>query len=140
MAVKYKEALIENSWRDRLHRYLSGLLKKKHQNLIQVNSRPDHLHLLVGCNPSFSFPQLVDLVKSESSKWITNYRFCKGKFEWQEGYGAFSYSAEDVPQVIKYIQDQETIHQKETFLEEYKRILTSMDIVFDEREIFEDPQ
>jgi hypothetical protein len=77
-------------------------------------------------------------VKTESSKWINEHKLCSGHFAWQEGYGAFSYSKSQVPDVVRYIKNQEKHHQKETFLDEYRKYLTLFDIDWDERYIFKE--
>lgn len=82
---------------------------------------PDHIHIFIWMRPHQSISALIQNVKTESSKWINTNKCCKNSFRWQEGYGAFSYSKSHVQDVVRYIQNQELYHRKETFLEEYKR-------------------
>ena len=107
--------------------------------MLQVNSMPDHLHMLIGFRPDENMSQLIQVVKSESTKWINDNHFSHEKFSWQEGFGAFSYSKSHVPNVIRYIQNQEAHHRKQTFREEYINFLKAFEIEFDERYIFKEP-
>jgi len=138
-AVKYRAALIEKGWKDELHRYITGIIQENGHKMLQLNSMPDHIHIFIGMGPTQSIASLIQNVKAESSKWIKDKKFCTTPFAWQEGYGAFSYSKSHVPDVIRYIQNQEAHHQKETFLEEYKKILKAFEIEYDEQYIFKEP-
>lgn len=97
---------------------------------------PDHLHMLVGMRPVQSVSSLMQIVKSESTKWINQKNFCNHTFAWQEGYGAFSYSKSQIPGVILYIQQQQAHHRKKTFHKEYVDMLIEAGIEFDERYLF----
>lgn len=101
---------------------------------------PDHIHILIGMRPHQSISALIQNVKTESSKWINTTKPFKNSFRWQEGYGTFSYSKSHVHDVIRYIQNQEVHHRKETFLEEYKRMLQAFEVEFDEQYIFKEPE
>ena len=139
-AVKYRAASIEKEWKDELHKYITGIIQENGHKMLQVNSMPDHIHIFIGMRPTQSIASLVQNVKAESSKWVKDRKFCTSPFAWQEGYGAFSYSKSHVPDVIRYIQNQEAHHQKETFLEEYKKILKAFEIEYDEQYIFNEPE
>ena len=106
--------------------------------MLQINSRPDHIHILVGFRPHQSISSIVQNVKTESTKWIKEQNF-SSFFAWQEGYGAFSCSKSHVPNVIRYIQNQEEHHRKQSFLEEYRTFLKAFEIDFDEQYIFKEP-
>ena len=138
-AVKYRDALIQNEWQERLHQYITGIIRQNQNKMLQINSMPDHIHIFIGLRPDQSISSLVQNVKSESSKWIKEKKLCKLSFAWQEGFGAFSYSKTHVPDVIRYIQNQEAHHQKETFLDEYRKMLKAFKIDYDERYIFQEP-
>ena len=138
-AVKYRAALIQNEWKGRLHQYITGIFQANNHKMLQVNSMPDHIHIFIGMRPHQSISSLIQNVKTESSKWIKEQQFCHSPFAWQEGYAAFSYSKSHVPDVIRYIQNQETHHQKETFLEEYKRLLKAFEVDYNEQYIFREP-
>jgi putative transposase len=137
-AVKYRAALIDNTWKERLHQYITGIFQENKHKMLQINSMPDHIHIFIGMRPHQSISALIQNVKSESSKWIKAQDLCKFQFAWQEGYGAFSYSKSQMPQVIRYIQNQEIHHRKETFLSEYKNFLKAFEIDWEEKYIFKE--
>lgn len=138
-AVKYRQALIGNEWKERLHQYMTGIFQENKHKMLQINSMHDHVHIFIGMRPHQSISSLLQLVKAESSKWIKVQGFCDFPFAWQEGYGAFSYAKRRVANVIRYIQNQEMHHRKETFMEEYIKFLQAFDIQWDERYIFKVP-
>jgi len=139
-AVRYRQALIRAEWKERLHQYITGIFQNNKHKMLQINSMPDHIHIFIGMRPHQSVSSLVQNVKTESSKWIKAQGLCRFPFEWQKGYGAFSYAKSQVPDVIRYIQNQESHHHRETFLEEYRKFLKAFEIEWDERYIFEDLQ
>jgi len=139
-AVKYRAALIQKEWQTRLHQYITGIIQNNEHKMLQINSVADHIHIFIGMRPHQAISALVQNVKSESSKWIKENKFCKSAFAWQEGFGAFSYSKTHVDRVIRYIQNQEAHHKKETFLNEYRRMLKAFEIEYDERYIFKEPE
>ncbi len=136
-AVKYRAALIATEWKEELHKYITGIFQQNGHKMLQVNSMPDHVHILIGMRPTQSISSLVQNVKTESSRWIKQKNFCAAPFAWQEGYGAFSYSKSHVPNVIRYIQNQEEHHNQQSFLDEYRQFLKVFDIDYDEQYIFE---
>ncbi len=136
-AVKGRENLISKTWKNDLHRYLAGIIKGKEQKPIIVNGMPDHIHAFVGLKPSMSISDLVRDIKNNSSNFINENKFVKGKFSWQEGYGAFSYSHSHINQVYNYILNQEDHHAKKTFREEYLELLKRFEIEFNEKYLFE---
>ena len=135
-AVKYREAVIDHSWKAELYKYITGIVQNNNHKMIITNGMPDHLHLLVGVRPNQSISDLIRDVKANSSKWINEQKFCRQKFEWQDGYGAFSYGSSQIPKVINYIRNQEEHHKKHTFIEEYLGFLKVFEIDYDERYIF----
>jgi putative transposase len=134
-AVKYRDALINGEWNERLHRYMTGILQENKHKMLQINSVPDHIHIFIGMRPHQSISSLIQNVKTESTKWIKHENLCKN-FAWQEGYGAFSYSKSHVAAVIRYIKNQEIHHRRETFLNEYRSLLSLFEIEWDEKYIF----
>lgn len=138
-AVKYRACLIDKEWKNDLHKYIGGIIDANHHKALQINSMPDHIHILAGIRPAQSIASLVQNVKTESSKWIKQQKFRTSAFAWQEGYGAFSYSKSHVPDVIRYIQNQEAHHKKETFMEEYRHFLKVFEIEYEEQYIFKEP-
>ena len=136
-SVKSRENLIQKSWKDDLHKYISGIIKGKGQKPIIVNGMPDHIHAFVGFRPSMNISDLVRDIKNNSSNFVNDHKLVKGKFSWQEGYGAFSYSQSHIGKVYDYILNQEQHHKKETFREEYVSFLKKFEIEFDEKYLFE---
>lgn len=139
-AVKFRRSLIDDSWKERLLKYITGIFQANNHKMIQINCMPDHIHILIGMRPHQAMSALIQNVKTESSKWINQNGFCKEKFAWQERFGAFSYSKSDVPNAIRYIQNQEQHHKKQTFLEEYIEYLEAFDIDYNGKYIFIDPE
>ncbi|MFC0875404.1 IS200/IS605 family transposase [Saccharicrinis sp. FJH2] len=136
-SVKGRENLITNKFRDRLHQYLSGILKNSGQYPLAVNGDKDHVHLFFELNPKTSISNLISIIKSNSTKWINENRFVLGRFSWQEGYGGFSYSRSQRDAVINYITKQELHHRKRTFREEYLELLEKFSIKFKGEYVFE---
>ena len=136
-AVKGRENLISKQWKDELHKYIAGIIKGKEQKPIIVNGMPDHIHAFIGLRPSMAVSDLVRDVKNNSSNFINEKKLVKGKFSWQEGYGAFSYAHSQIETVYNYILNQEQHHKKKTFREEYIDFLKKFEVEYDERYLFE---
>ncbi len=136
-AVKGRENLIANSWKNELHKYIAGIIKGKGQKPIIVNGMPDHIHIFVGLKPVMAISDLVRDIKNNTSNFVKERNFVRGKFAWQEGYGAFSYSQSHIGNVYDYILNQEKHHQKKTFKEEYVDFLKKFEIEYDEKYLFE---
>ncbi len=139
-AVKNRNALIKAEWENDLYKYITGIVTHQEHKLLAINGMPDHLHLLVGMRPHQSVSELLQDIKGDSSKWINQNKLTPYKFEWQEGYGAFSYGASQVDNVIEYIHQQKQHHSKKTFLDEYRDFLKLFKIDYDNRYIFKDPE
>lgn len=116
---------------------MTGIVQNNGHKLIVINGMPDHVHGFIGLNPSQLISNLLQDVKGDTSKWINANRFTPGRFEWQSGYGAFSYGQSQIHQVVSYIQNQEAHHRKQTFLEEYTGLLRKFRVDFDERYLFQ---
>lgn len=140
MVVKFRSALIDPSWKDLLHRYITGIVQNHTHKMLAINSMPDHLHMLFGFRPTQSLSDLMRAVKGDSSEWINKEKLTSSLFRWQEGFGAFSYSLSQVPVVARYIQNQEQHHAKKTFSQEYKEFLDSFSVEYDERYLFKQPE
>lgn len=136
-AVKGRENLIGKSWKDELHKYISGIITNKGQKSIIVNGVSDHVHIFVGLKPAMAISDLVRDIKNNSSNFINEKKFIKGKFSWQEGYGAFSYAHSQIENVYQYIANQEEHHKKKTFKEEYLDFLQKFEIEYNEKYLFE---
>ena len=135
-AVSGRNNYISESYEIEIHKYLAGILKNQTQKFICINGTSDHIHALVSIKPDKSISDLVRGVKSNSSKWINDKQMFIGKFHWQTGFGAFSYSHSQLPDVIKYIENQKEHHKKISFKEEYKKLLEHFGIEYDDRYIF----
>ncbi len=136
-AVKGRQNLLQKPWRDEVFKYMSGIIKGKNQKPIIVNGVADHVHLFIGLKPSISISELVRDVKNNSTNFINEQKWVKGKFSWQEGFGSFSYSHSHIDNVYKYIQNQEEHHRKKTFREEYLEFLRKFEVEYDEQYLFE---
>jgi putative transposase len=136
-AVKSRENLISSTWEERLYRYITGIVENKSQKMLAINGMPDHIHFLIGMKPECSLSDLVREVKKSSNEFINENKFVKGKFNWQIGYGAFSYSHSQLTTVINYIMNQKEHHQRKTFKEEYIDFLKNFNIKYDDKYLFE---
>ncbi len=136
-AVKGRASLISNDWKDELHKYMAGIIKGKDQKPIIVNGMPDHIHVFIGLRPSMAISDLVRDIKNNSSNFINDNDWIKGKFQWQEGYGAFSYGHSQIENVYNYILNQEQHHKKKTFRQEYLEFLEKFEVPYEERYLFE---
>ncbi len=129
-AVKYRNSLINEGIREQVEKYQTGIVQNHNHKLLAVYCMPNHAHLFVGFRPSQSISDLMREVKSRSSEFINEERMIEGKFNWQEGYGAFSYSKSHVNNVIDYILRQPEHHQKKSFKEEYLEMLDKFEILY----------
>jgi len=134
--VQNRDCIIRNAWKEELYKYISGIVQSNNHKLLSINGMPDHIHILFGLRPSQSISDLMQDVKGSSSKWINDNLLVQGKFSWQEGYGAFSYSKSEVPTIIQYIMNQTNHHKRKTFSEEYSDLLKEFEVDFDDRYIF----
>lgn len=137
-AVKGRANLIRPDKRESVQKYITGIVQNKGQKILSIFANPDHIHILVGLNKlDVSLSELVRDIKSDSSTMINKENWFKGKFHWQEGYGAFSYSKSQIDKVVKYITNQEEHHKKQSFKEEYIGILKKYKIEFENQYLFE---
>jgi putative transposase len=137
-AVKYRQALIDEAWEPNLHKYITGVIQNNHHKLIAINSVSDHIHILIGLHPNQSISDLMRLVKGDSSEWINKQQLTPRKFQWQDGYGAFSHSRSQTDAVVKYILNQKEHHKKVSFRDEYLKVLQDFEVEFNEQYIFHD--
>lgn len=135
--VKGRESLIAKENREELHKYITGIIKGRDQKALAVFCMPDHVHILVSIKPSIAISDLVRDIKAGTSNFIKEQKWVKGKFSWQEGFGAFSYSKSQIDTVVNYILNQEEHHKKKTFKEEYLDFLKKFDIEYQEKYLFE---
>jgi len=134
--VKGRANLIDKKWRYDLHKYISGIITSKGQKSIIVNGVGDHIHCFIGLKPSMCLSDLIRDVKNNSSKFINENHLVKGKFQWQEGFGAFSYATSQVKNVYNYILNQEEHHKKSTFKKEYIDLLETFEVEYEDDYLF----
>lgn len=136
-AVRGRENLIGSGWRDELYKYIAGIVRKHEQKLIVIGGISNRIHILLGIKPNVAVSDLVREIKANSSRFVNERKFVKGKFCWQEGFGAFSYSHSQLDAVIRYIENQEAHHAEKSFRDEYKGFLNNFRVEYDEKYLFE---
>jgi putative transposase len=135
-AVRNRQSLISPSWEIKLHKYLAGIIKQKGHKPLQINGMPDHVHIFFGMRPTQSLSDLMRQVKGDSAAWVNKNGLTERRFSWQSGYGAFSYSKDAVPNVIRYIANQKTHHLKQSFQQEYLELLETFDVDYENQYLF----
>ena len=136
-AVQGRQNFIRPEFEDELYKYIAGIIRGKEQKPLAVNGMPDHVHILVGLKPSMRISDLIRDIKNNSTNFINDKGWLKQKFNWQEGYGVFSYSHSAFGNVIEYIKNQKQHHKKRTFRSEYMELLSKFQIPFEEKYLFE---
>jgi putative transposase len=135
-AVEGRQNLIKPEHNDELQKYITGIVSAQKHKLIAINNMPDHLHLLVGVRPDAALSDLVRDIKANTSRFISEKRWVPGRFSWQEGFGAFSYSRSQLGTVIRHIENQQKHHARKSFREEYTELLERFGVEFDPQYIF----
>ncbi len=118
-AVNGRLSLIRPEFKEELYKYITGIVRNNGQNLISINGMSDHVHILIGLKPAMALADLVRDIKADSSHFINKRKWVRGRFSWQEGYGAFSYGHSQLDTIIRYIQNQEQHHRGRSFKDEY---------------------
>jgi putative transposase len=136
-AVYGRAGLISSSWKERLHRYITGIVQNHKHKLIAINTMPDHAHIFIGMKPDEALSDLVRNIKRDSTNFVNTEIRLPGKFAWQEGFGAFSYSHGQIATVVQYIHNQEQHHRKTTFREEYESMLKEFVIEYKPQYLFQ---
>ena len=136
-AVQNRNALIQPAWEEELYKYITGIVQNKGQKMLAINGTNNHIHFFIGMKPTCCLSDLVREVKKASSSFIKEKQFSKLKFQWQEGFGAFSYSHSQLGDVIRYIENQKEHHKKKTFKEEYLEFLKAFEIEFKNEYLFQ---
>ncbi len=137
MLALTRSNLLQKPWRDDVFKYMAGIIKNKGHKPIIVNGVTDHAHLFWGLKPSMAISDLIRDVKNNTSNFINEQKWIRGRFAWQEGYGAFSYAHTQIDSVYNYILNQEKHHQIKTFREEYLEFLEKFQIPYEDRFLFE---
>jgi REP element-mobilizing transposase RayT len=136
-AVKGRDSLISLSWEAELYKYIAGIITNKGQKLVSINGMPDHIHILIGMKPNCCLSDLVREIKKSTNTFIKEKKFTRFNFQWQDGYGAFSYSHSALDNVIKYIENQKEHHKKTSFREEYVEFLNKYKVEYKDEYLFE---
>src|SRR5690554_129639 len=136
-AVKGRQNLIAEKHREKIEKYICGIISNNRSKPLAIYCNPDHCHVLLGLHPSISISEISGDIKASSSKWINENRWIRGNFSWQEGYGAFTYSRSQLDVVVQYILNQPEHHRTKSFREEYLGFLQKFEIEFDEKYLFE---
>jgi putative transposase len=136
-AVQHRQNIIRKEFREELHKYITGIVTNKGQKMMAVFCMPDHAHVFVSMNASMSVSDLARDIKANSSRFINEKGWIKGKFNWQEGFGAFSHSKAQREIVVNYVLNQEQHHAAKKFREEYLELLKEHDVEYDEKYLFE---
>lgn len=136
-AVKGRTNLIKTEHKEELYKYIAGIIRNKKQKLIAINGMPNHVHIFIGMKPSIALSDLVRDIKNNSTNFINDKRWVRDRFNWQEGFGAFSYGHSQIDSVVKYIQNQEKHHARKTFKEEYMNMLKKFNIDYKDKYLFD---
>ncbi len=136
-AVAGRQKLIKKEYKEELQKYITGIIRNKNQKVLAINCMPDHLHIFMGLKPTVVVSDLVRDIKNNSTNFINKNRWIRGRFNWQKGFGAFSYGHSQVDTIIKYIQNQENHHARKAFREEYLALLKKFNIEYNEKYVFD---
>ena len=136
-AVKGRHNFIQIGWEEEMYKYITGVVQTDKHKMLAINGMPDHVHIFIGLNPALAISDVVKDIKRASHNWINDKGFVKGKFEWQGGYGAFSYGRSQIDRVCKYIANQKDHHKKQSFKTEYISLLKLFVIEFKDEYLFE---
>jgi putative transposase len=135
-AVQGRQSLVRPDRKEELQKYMTGIVSRQGQKLIAIHCMPDHTHVLIGLRPNIALSDLVGDIKTGSTNHINEQRWVLGRFSWQEGFGAFSYSQSQLKGVIDYIQEQVAHHARKTFRQEYLSFLKKYEVPHNEQYIF----
>lgn len=137
-AVRGRRGVLSNDWRELLHQYINGIVVNKGQKIMIINSVKDHVHILLGLKAECRLSDIVRDIKSNSSRWINDNKYVKGRFDWQEGFGAFTVGHSQIQTVINYILNQEEHHRKKSFKEEYIEFMVASEIDYKPEYLFDE--
>lgn len=136
-AVQGRRNLIRREFKEELHKYMTSLVQARKAKMLAINCMPDHTHLFVGFKPSVLISDFVKEIKVQSNEFIRSKKWVDNSFNWQEGYGVFSYGHSQIDNVCKYVMNQENHHKKKTFKEEYYEFLEKFNVPYEDRFLFE---
>lgn len=136
-AVKFRNALIHASWEEQLHKYITTIVQNKGQKMIAINGMSDHIHLFIGMKPDCILSDLVREIKKSRTAYISDKNLSKQKFQWQQGFGAFSYGHSQIDIVAKYVMNQKAHHNTKSFKDEYLGLLKKFDVDYKTEYLFD---
>jgi putative transposase len=136
-AVEGRQNLISSDRKEELQKYITGIITRQNQKLLAIHCMPDHTHILIGLKPNICLSDLVGDIKTGSTNHINENKWVRGRFSWQEGFGAFSYGHSQLSAVIRYIQNQVQHHARQSFQDEYTAFLKKFQITYDEKYLFQ---
>ena len=137
-AVKYHEARITTEVKSQLMAVIGNLINETGCRTIIVNCVEDHVHCFFGLKPPIDISKVMQKAKAKSSKWVNESGLLQRRFEWQDGFGAFSYSQSHIDAVFHYTENQEKHHETQTFREEYIEMLRRYEVDFNEDYLFDE--
>jgi REP element-mobilizing transposase RayT len=138
-AVKFRKAMLDVAWRSEVFGLIGNLINEGGCKTIIVNGVEDHVHCVFSLKPTVAISDLMQDVKGKSSKYINDQNFMKERFEWQRGYGAFSYHKSLLPTLYRYVENQVAHHKSVCFIDEYKNLLNEHEIAYEDAYIFHEP-
>jgi len=136
-STKHRQPFIKEEIQDELYAYIGGICRNLESNTQAIGGVEDHIHILCNLSRKIALMELIEEVKSHSSKWIKTKGEDYKNFYWQRGYGAFSVNPSEIDVVIRYIQNQKERHKKQTFQDEYRAFLKKYDVPYDERYVWD---
>jgi len=137
--VRHRKSLINQTWEDELHKYITGIITNRGNKLFAIGGMPDHIHLFLDLNPVSSLSDLARDIKSSFTKWINKKNYNASKFQWQNGFAAFSYAKSQLPVIAHYIEQQKEHHRKKPFDKEYRQFLDKFGVNYNEKYILKSP-
>ena len=135
-STKNREPWISHDIEERIWKFLGGIARENGMKALQIGGMPDHVHVILGLPPTQTVSKTMQQLKGGSSKWIKETFPRMRGFGWQDGYGAFTVSKSNLPEAIKYVQDQREHHRVKSFQEEYLAFLIRHGIEYDERYVW----
>ena len=135
-STKNRAGFITHSIEEELYKYICGIIRGIGGHCFEINGTSDHVHLLTILPPKIAISDVLRDIKANSSRFIKEEGWVPGRFSWQEGFGAFSYSRSQLDAVIRYIKDQQKHHARKSFLEEYTALLDRFGVKYDQRYVF----
>jgi REP element-mobilizing transposase RayT len=135
-AVKNRQALISPSWENDLYKYATKMIENRGHKLLAIGGMPDHIHIFIGLKPTESISELVREIKKTTNNFIQEKRLSPYKFEWQSGFGAFTYSRSHISAVCQYIHDQKRHHSEKTFQMEFIKMIQDFEVDLEWKKLF----